>query len=100
MVFSSVIFMFMYLPVVLLVYYIAPWKWRNIWLFVVNMLFYGWGEPVYIILMVICITINYINGILIDKYRDDNRKARLILVINVVINIGMLVFFKYIDLII
>jgi alginate O-acetyltransferase complex protein AlgI len=100
MVFSSVPFMFMYLPVVLLVYYIAPWKWRNLWLFVVNLLFYGWGERVYILLMLLCITVNFINGILIDKYRSDTRKAKLILVLNVVINIGMLVFFKYIDLII
>ena len=51
MVFSSILFMFVYLPVVLAVYYFVPWKWRNPWLFIVNLVFYGWGEPVYILLM-------------------------------------------------
>ena len=51
MVFSSILFMFIYLPVVLAVYYFCPLKWRNIWLFAVNLVFYGWGEPVYIVLM-------------------------------------------------
>ena len=50
MVFSSILFMFIYLPAVLLLYYIAPVKWRNPILFVFNMIFYGWGEPVYILL--------------------------------------------------
>jgi alginate O-acetyltransferase complex protein AlgI len=100
MVFSSIPFMFKYLPVVLAVYYLAPVKWRNPWLFAVNLLFYGWGEPVYILLMVFSITINYINGILIDKYRADDRKARRVLLVNTVINLSMLVFFKYFDLII
>ena len=100
MVFSSIPFLFMYLPVVLAVYYIVPIKWRNLWLFAVNMLFYGWGEPVYIFLMVFSITVNYINGMLIHNYRDDRTKAKTVLVINTVINLGLLIFFKYFDLII
>ena len=77
MVFSSILFMFIYLPVVLLLYYISPVRWRNPILFVANMIFYGWGEPVYILLMLVSITINYINGILIGKCRHvDDRKAR------------------------
>lgn len=99
MVFSSIIFMFIYLPVVLAVYYICPIKWRNIWLFAVNMVFYGWGEPVYIVLMLASILINYINGMLVDKYRDtDQKKAKTVLVVNIVINLALLVFFKYFDL--
>ncbi len=99
MVFSSILFMFIYLPVVLAVYYIVPWKWRNPWLFVVNLIFYGWGEPVYIVLMLFSIIVNYITGIFVGKYRDDNKpKAKTYLVINIVINLAMLMFFKYFDL--
>ncbi len=100
MVFSSILFMFIYLPVVLFLYYISPVKWRNPILFVVNMIFYGWGEPVYILLMLVSITINYINGILIGKWRGvDDKKAKIVLVVNVVLNLGLLGFFKYYNLI-
>jgi alginate O-acetyltransferase complex protein AlgI len=98
MVFSSILFMFIYLPVVLTVYYIVPSKWRNIWLFIVNLVFYGWGEPVYIVLMVFSICVNYISGRLVDKHRADDRKARRFLILNTVINLALLVFFKYFDL--
>ncbi|MEG0778572.1 MAG: MBOAT family protein [Oscillospiraceae bacterium] len=99
MVFSSILFMFIYLPVVLAVYYIVPCKWRNIWLFVVNMIFYGWGEPVYIVLMLFSIVVNYINGIFVGKYKDSNKKkARAFLIFNIVINLALLMFFKYFDL--
>ena len=90
MVFSSILFMFIYLPVVLFLYYISPVKWRNPILFVFNLIFYGWGEPVYILLMMVSITINYINGILIGKYRHkDDKKAKIVLVVNVVLNLGV-----------
>jgi alginate O-acetyltransferase complex protein AlgI len=62
--------------VVLAVYYVVPVKWRNLWLFVVNLLFYGWGERVYILLMLLCITINYVNGILIDRIGTTNAKPK------------------------
>ncbi len=99
MVFSSILFMFKYLPVVLAIYYISPVKWRNPVLFVVNMVFYGWGEPVYLLLMLFSITINYVNGLLIDRFRENDKKARLILTVNIVINLALLGFFKYYDLI-
>lgn len=99
MVFSSILFIFIYLPIVLAVYYIVPWKWRNPWLFLVNLAFYGWGEPVYIILMLFSIVVNYISGIYVGKYRDKNkRKAKTILTLNIIINLAMLMFFKYFDL--
>lgn len=99
MVFSSILFMFLYLPIVLAVYYIVPVKWRNVWLFAVNFVFYGWGEPVYIVLMIFSITINYINGIFVGKYREtDKQKARKFLVFNIIINVALLFFFKYYDL--
>ncbi|PKM73895.1 MAG: transcriptional regulator [Firmicutes bacterium HGW-Firmicutes-16] len=99
MVFSSILFMFIYLPVVLAVYYIVPLKWRNPWLFVVNLIFYGWGEPVYIILMMFSIVVNYITGLFVGKYRDNDKpKAKVYLIINIVINLALLMFFKYYDL--
>ena len=100
MVFSSIIFMFIYLPIVLLVYYASPVKWRNPWLFTVNLIFYGWGEPVYITLMIFSICINYLCGRLVGKYRGtDDKKARRFLTWNIVANLALLIFFKYYDLI-
>ena len=99
MVFSSILFLFVYLPVVLAVYYIAPARFRNLWLFIVNLLFYAWGEPVYILLMMFSITLNYAAGLLIAKYRvTQDAKARTVLAINTVLNLALLVFFKYYDL--
>ncbi len=99
MVFSSIVFMFLYLPVVLGVYYLAPVRYRNIWLFIANLVFYGWGEPVYILLMLFSIGVNYLNGRWIARFREENRrKARRILALNTVVNLGLLVFFKYFDL--
>lgn len=94
MVFSSLTFWFIYLPVVLLCYFVTPKKARNIVLFIVSLAFYGWGEPVYIILMLITILINYIAGFLISKAEDTSRK-KLWLIFSVVLNLGFLVFFKY-----
>ncbi|NCB52377.1 MAG: hypothetical protein EOM54_10950 [Clostridia bacterium] len=95
MVFSSILFIFIYLPVVLAIYYLSPARWRNPVLFVANLVFYGWGEPVYILLMLFSITVNYVNGILIGKHRDNKKKAKSILALNVVINLALLAFFKY-----
>lgn len=92
--------MFIYLPVVLALYYIAPVRWRNPILFVANLVFYGWGEPVFIVLMLLSITVNYINGMLIGRWRlTQQKKAKTVLVLNVVINLALLGFFKYYDLI-
>ena len=91
--------MFIYLVVVLAVYYIAPLKLRNLWLFVVNLIFYAWGEPVYVLLMLFSICINYISGLLVEKYKySEKAKAKRVLVINIIINLAMLGFFKYYDL--
>ena len=77
MVFSSLLFLFVYLPIVLAAYYICPRKWRNLLLFVVNLVFYGWGEPIYVILMVISTIVDYTCGYFIDKNRRirGERKA-------------------------
>ena len=98
MVFSSLLFMFQYLPVVLAVYYFVPAKYRNIWLFIANLVFYGWGEPVYILLMLFSITLNYFAGLLVEKFRQQKKTARKILAANITINLLLLGFFKYYDL--
>ncbi|NLV49683.1 MAG: MBOAT family protein [Clostridiales bacterium] len=99
MVFSSLLFMFIYLPIVLAVYYIVPTKWRNIWLFIVNLVFYGWGEPVYVLLMVFSICINYYFGMMVDRHRENDKRAKGYLAANTVINLALLFFFKYFDFI-
>lgn len=95
MVFSSLTFWFFYLPCVLLCYYAVPKKARNIVLFIVSLAFYGWGEPIYILLMLFTIAVNYVAGILIDKAGKDKSKKKQWLVLSIVINLGLLVFFKY-----
>ena len=99
MVFSSILFLFIYLPIVLAVYYLVPTRFRNLWLFIVNLVFYGWGEPVYILLRIFSICLNYGNGILIGKYREQRRKARAVLAANTILNLLLLFFFKYFDLV-
>lgn len=95
MVFSSLVFMFAYLPITLLAYYLIPRHGRNIFLFFINLLFYGWGEPTLIVLMLINIAINYAGGYFVDKFRDDKKKQKLFLILTCVIDIGTLAVFKY-----
>lgn len=96
MVFSSLLFLFMYLPVVLLIYYAVPYKFRNLFLFFANLVFYGWGEPVFVLLMIFSTVVDYTCGHFIDKYRTSNKKiAKTFLITSVVINLSLLGFFKY-----
>ena len=73
MVFSSMIFLWLFLPIILLLYFISNNKFKNIILLIGSLIFYAWGEPKYIILMLISILINYIYGILIDKFRKYDK---------------------------
>lgn len=100
MVFSSLTFWFFYLPIVLLTYYAVPKKARNIVLFLVSFAFYGWGEPVYILLMIVTIAINYIAGLLIAKNKHRRSRQKLWLILSIILNLGILVFFKYSGMII
>ena len=101
MVFSSLLFLFTYLPVVLLIYYLSPLKWRNGVLLIFNLIFYGWGEPTYIILMVFTITADYVAGLLVARFKDRgrDRAARTAVAAALVLNLAILFFFKYWDLI-
>ncbi len=96
MVFSSLIFIFAYLFITLVIYYISPLKWRNLVLFAVSLVFYGWGEPKYIGLMIISILIAYGFGFPIEHYREKSPKiARLFLALSLLGNLSFLLFFKY-----
>ncbi len=100
MVFSSTIFLCVYLPLVLLGYYICPKKGRNLFLLIASLVFYAWGEPKYVFLMIFSILVNYIFGRLMDKHRENKKRLKLMLVLSVVIDIGLLSVFKYTDFII
>ena len=95
MVFSSLTFLFLYLPLTLLVYFLSPLRWRNFVLLVVSLLFYGWGEPVYIVIMFLSIIIDYTHGLLVEKFRSDDKKARWFVAQSVIFNLLLLGFFKY-----
>ncbi|MGI6013464.1 MAG: MBOAT family O-acyltransferase [Oscillospiraceae bacterium] len=97
MVFSSTLFIFLFLPAVLLTYYISPRKIRNGILLVFSLLFYSWGEPVYILIMLFSTVFDYMNGILIRRLKDrkKNRQAKAVMINSVIINLGILCFFKY-----
>ncbi len=99
MVFSSLEFLLLYLTVTLLLYYIVPIRARNIILLAVSLVFYGWGEPVYMFLMVFTIIVDYVFGLLVEKNQQKQNKkgAKLCLILAVVINLAILGFFKYYD---
>ena len=95
MVFSSLVFLFLFLPIVLALYYLTPKRFRNVTLFAVDLVFYAWGEPVFVILMMVSIIINYIAGILLGKFRERKALSKWILIADVAVNLGLLGFFKY-----
>lgn len=95
MLFSSITFLFFFLPVVLVLYYLIPAKGKNIVLLLASLLFYAWGEPVYVILMILSICLNYFCGRELQEREDDPRGARRSVIFAVVANLLILGFFKY-----
>lgn len=102
MVFSSLLFLFRFLPLVFLLYYLTPRRGRNVVLFLFSLLFYAWGEPKYVFLMLFSITMDYTVGRLIDKAKREGKpgKAKGCLLFSVFMNLAILGFFKYADFII
>ncbi len=96
MVFSSLTFLFLFLPAVLLVYYVLPRRARNTVLFLFSLIFYAWGEPIYVVLMLWSTVLDYCCGLLTEKYRGTKKK-KLGLIISLIGNLGLLCFFKYTD---
>lgn len=97
MVFSSTIFLFFFLPLTLMGYYILPRKGRNTFLLLVSLFFYAWGEPNFILVMLFSIFMNYIFGLLVDKYRKIKNVSYLILTIMTIFNISVFFIYKYLD---
>ena len=95
MVFSSLIFIFRFLPVFLIVYFITPKKYKNFTLLIFSLIFYTFGEPRYFPLMIASILVDYFVSIKIEKNYNNRNKCRLLLLISIIFNIGMLFFFKY-----
>jgi len=101
MIFSTPVFLFFYLPIVLLIYYAVPLRARNLVLLVVSLIFYAWGEPVYVLIMLLSIMIDYVHGMLIARHKRNNalKKAKAAVVSSVIFNLALLFFFKYWDFI-
>lgn len=97
MIFSSVFFLFVFLPVTLILYFIVPWKFKNLLLLLVSLIFYAWGEPIYVFLMLFSIIFNYFGGLQIDslKQSGDTKKLKFSFLFTLIVNLAILGFFKY-----
>lgn len=100
MVFSSIVFLYIFLPIMLLLYFIVPSKFKNAIMILASLVFFAWGEIRYIFIMLVLAVMDFICGKQITKYQDNKKKKILFLMINVVVNLGILFFFKYADFII
>ena len=102
MVFSSLLFLFRFLPAVLILYFIVPKRFRNLVLLLVSLIFYAWGEPKYVFLMLFSILITYLGGFMVDRFRSsgDGKKAKISMIVTVALALSLLGFFKYADFVI
>lgn len=96
MVFSSLIFTFFFLPLVLILYYLSKEKYRNYILLIASLYFYSYGEPKFVFIMAGSILCNYLMALLVDKYRGKS-SSRIIMSLDIVLNIGILFIYKYLD---
>ncbi|WP_040950839.1 MBOAT family O-acyltransferase [Gorillibacterium massiliense] len=100
MVFSSLLFLFLFLPAVLLLYYASPWRIKNLILFVSSLIFYAWGEPVYIVIMLLSTVTDYSFGLLLSRSKLTQIQRKWIVVCSVIVNLALLSYFKYADFLI
>ena len=97
MVFSSILFIFRFLPIAMGIYFLTPKKLKNLSLLILSLIFYSWGEPRYFLLMIASIFVDYFISINIEKNNKNNKKKNLQLAISIIFNVGILFFFKYIN---
>ncbi len=97
MVFSSIPFLFYFFPIVMILYYAVPFRAKNLLLLVASLIFYAWGEPIYIVLMIFSSIVDYTNGRLIEKFEGSRNKQKAVMIASICINVGLLGFFKYAD---
>ncbi len=95
MVFSSLTFMFVFLPIVLILYYIVPKKFKNLFVLISGLIFYAWGEPVYVLIMIVSTLIDYTAGLLIYRFDKSKTIKRICLITSLLMNLGLLGVFKY-----
>lgn len=100
MVFSSLLFLFRFLPVSFIVYYAVPKRFKNLVLFLASLFFYSWGEVRYFPIMLSIILVNYFAGLAIEKYRDNIPLRRSVLTVSIIFSVGFLAVFKYADFVI
>ena len=96
MLFSSIPFLYYFLPCVLILYFLAPKRCKNAVLLLASLVFYAWGEPVYVVWMVLSIVLGYILGLLIERFRGKPL-SKVFLTLSVVTSLGLLCYFKYVD---
>ena len=97
MLFSSIPFLFYFLPCVFILYLIAPKCLKNTVLLLSSLVFYAWGEPRYVIWMLLAITLGYIFGLLIERFKEKKRISKLFMILSVASSLAMLGYFKYVD---
>lgn len=99
MIFSSVLFLFIFLPIVMAIYFLIYGRLKNVWLLIASLFFYSWGEPQYVFLMLVSILVNYILGIIMEIARQKKRLfySNVCLSCTILFDIGMLFYFKYFD---
>ena len=95
MVFSTSIFIYLFLPITLLIYYITPKKGKNLIILLSGLLFYSWGEPIYVIVMLISTMIDYFAGLVMNHFEGKKLPRKICLIVSVVMNLGLLGVFKY-----
>lgn len=95
MVFSSLTFMFVFLPIVLILYYIVPKKFKNLFILISGLIFYAWGEPIYVLIMIVSTLIDYTAGLLIYRFDKSKTIKRICLITSLLMNLGLLGVFKY-----
>lgn len=95
MLFSSIVFLFRFIPAVFLVYYLIPRRFQNLWLFLASLFFYAWGEPKYFPIMLSSILVNYLAALLIERFYENLVLRRVIFWLSAVFTVGWLLFFKY-----
>lgn len=95
MLFSSIVFLFIFLPTLIFVYYVSPRKIRNLVLLIFSLFFYGYGEPKYLTIMLLSITLNYIMGFLVHRYRKKTTLSHFIILLATIMNISILGYYKY-----
>lgn len=97
MLFSGLPFLFYFLPVTLLLYFLVPRWWKNLVLLAASLFFYAWGEPKFVVFMLVSILLGYFSGLLIERYRPSPRLSRILLTLSVTLILSLLVYCKYAD---